>query len=399
MIRARLLTILLVAGSWYAAAAGAIDIFLRSPEEGVPLFGTVILEVEVLSAAPVVEVRVELDGELVGRLTEQPYRLELQLGEENRQKAIRIEARNTAEETAERRLVIPPLAVDQVVDLGLQQLYVTVTRHGQRLLDLDRESFRVLDDGQQQEIVTFERGDVPLTALLLVDASWSMRGTALATALGGTRAFIAGMRELDQAKVVLFSDRLLAETPLTGDPGLVGEALAEVRAAGGTAINDHLFYALSQLEEQPGRRVLILLSDGIDVESVLDTADLRPLADRTQTLLYWIRTGGKSLRRARNYSAWRNAEQHAAELEALAELVTSSGGKILDIEELDEAQVAFAEILAELRQQYVFGYYPTVDRDDGSWHRVKVLVRPGNAQVRTRAGYFDGRPRARSGRD
>ncbi len=383
----------LIAGVWLAASAAAVDIFVRSPQQGVPLFGSVELEVEILSGTPLQEVVVELDGVLVGQRSAPPFRWTVQLGEDNRQKVITIRARSTAGEVAERRVVIPPLTVDQEVDLGLQQLYVTVDRGGRRLLSLDRDVFRLFDDGQRQEIITFERGNVPLSAILLIDSSWSMRGAALATALAGARAFVAGLHQLDRAKVMLFSDRLLAETSFTADPAAIRGALVGAVAAGGTAINDHLFQALSRLEVEQGRRVVILLSDGLDVESVLDTQDLRNAANYTQAQLYWIRTGGGELRRGRNYSAWRDADSHAAELLALAEMVRASGGQILDIDRLENTSAAFSEILAELREQYVFGYYPTVDRNDGSWHRVKVVANSRGAKVRTRAGYFDGRPR------
>ena len=165
---------------------------------------------------------------------------------------------------------------------------MTVAAQGGRVLDLERGDFQVLDDGKPQELVTYERGQVPLTAALLFDSSASMTGAGLEAAQRGVRGFAAGMAPLDQALLLLFSDRLLHRSPLTSDGQLLAAGLDGVRAQGGTAVNDHLFLALQLLAPVQGRRVAILLSDGIDVESVLDMERVRESARDSQALIYWI---------------------------------------------------------------------------------------------------------------
>jgi len=198
------------------------------------------------------------------------------------------------------------------------------------------------------------------------------------------------MQELDRAKVIVFSDRILAATPFTGDPAVVGAGLEGVAAGGDTAIHDHLYVALKELEREQGRKVVILLSDGIDVESVLGMSDVEWKAGRMQSLLYWIRPGA-SADPSGYRSIWRDEEGYRLELEGLERVVTSSGGRIRGIAGLDEAAEAFRDILRELRGQYVIGYYPKVDRDDGAWHEVEVRVRTPGVKVRARGGYFDDR--------
>ncbi len=385
MIR-RLLSILLGC-LLVAQASSAIDIFVRNPRDGQVVFGTLDLVVEVLSAKPVAEVEIRLDGEVLGRLVAAPYRLRVDVGEENRAHTFVVTVTDVLGESVSRKIVTGRVEVNMELDLELQQLYVTATRGGERILDLDREAFAITDDGARQKIVTFERGDVPLTAALLIDSSRSMTGEALRSALAGARAFVENMQELDQAKVIVFSDRLLATTPFTGDPAVMSSVVAAVEASGGTAINDHLYLALKEIDGQHGRQVVVLLSDGQDIESALDMKDVAWKSGRMQSLIYWIRPpGGVDLNDSYS-TVWRDPKALRREIEELERVVRSSGGRIREIGHIDDAAVAFREILQELREQYVLGYYPSNNRNDGAWHTVEV--RSEGVQVRARGGYFD----------
>jgi Ca-activated chloride channel family protein len=295
-------------------------------------------------------------------------------------------------------LLAPPLAaqevegkadiqVDAAIEVELVPLYVTATRNGARLDSLQRADFSLFDDGEPQEIITFERGDVPLTATLLLDVSESMQGLQLEGALAGARAFVDAMRPLDQAMLLLFSDRVRRATPFTGFPEILRAGLQGVSATGGTAVNDHLFLALELLEARRGRRVVVLLSDGLDSASVLPMRDVLATARRSSALVYWLRlplTAGRSFS-----TAWRSAAEHRTEIETLERTVTRSGGQIVPLGRTSEALAAFEAILEELRGQYVLGYYPTVDRDDGSWRRVRVRVDAPDVELRYRDGYLD----------
>jgi Ca-activated chloride channel family protein len=276
------------------------------------------------------------------------------------------------------------------LDLERQQLYVTVSRSGGRDLELSREDFQIVDNGETQRLVTFERGEVPMTAVVLLDASESMQGLRLPKALEGAKVFLRGLRELDQAMVLLFSDRLLRATSFASDPAVLTAALTGVTIQGGTAVNDHLYLALKHLEAQPGRPVVVLFSDGIDVHSALPMREVLWKLGRSQALLYWIllegegKAGGDTIS-----SAWRNGEANKEEAALLRQAVEQSGGQVYPIARPEELVPAFAEILAELRDQYVLGYYPSSLRHDGSWHRVKVEAKPLGVRVRHRGGYVD----------
>ena len=371
-------------------SAAAIDLFVRNVRAGEAVFGPTEVAFEVLSAEPVAAIEIRLDGEEVARLDQPPFRTLIDFGDENRSRTLEVTVRDVRGNSVSRTIVTGEIEVQEELDLELQQLYVTVSRDGRRVLDLVEEDFAVIDGETRQQLVTFETGDLPLTAVLLIDSSHSMQGAALRAALAGAGAFVESMRPLDEAKVIVFSDRLLAATPFTGDPGAVRSVMDTVEASGGTAIHDHLFLALKELDGEPGRQVIVLLSDGIDGESVLDMADVEWKAGRMQSLIYWIRpapddsAGGY-------FSVWRDIETQRREIAALQRVVRASGGKVREIEHIEQASQAFREILEELREQYALGYYPSVNRNDGAWREVRVRVRPPGVQVRCRGGYYDDR--------
>jgi len=228
-------------------------------------------------------------GKAVGLVISPPYRIEVDLGERNVAHRFSVTARDIHGVHATASVETEPIPIAHDYDVELQQLYVTVTSQSSRVLDLGAEDFVVRDDGEVQEITTFAEGDLPFTAALLIDASASMYGERLEHATAGAAAFIRGMQALDHAKLLVCSHQLLNTTPFTNDHDLLIAGLSGVEASGGTALHDHLFIALKLLQERQGRRVLILLSDGIDSHSVLTMEQLFQKARRSQVVIYWIR--------------------------------------------------------------------------------------------------------------
>ena len=371
-----------------SAPLAAIEVRITQPQFEVPVFGRVEVIAEVDSEREIASVEVFLDGRLAGRLEgPAPYRFQLEVGEDNAGHRFEVVARDDTGEEARDVVITPAIQVDQEIEVELQQLYVTVTRGGEAVRDLERDDFSVVDDGRVQRLVTFERGDVPLAALLLVDSSDSMRGRRLRLALAGARSFADSMAPLDEAMLLLFADNAVHSTPFTGSPRVLASGLDSARAGGGTALADHLYAALKLLEVRQGRRVVILLSDGVDTASVLDMSDALWAARRSQALVYWLRLP-LGERPGAISSSWRDGDGHRRELLALEELANASGGRVVPLAGLGETSTAFAEILDELRGQYVLGYYPAPRRDDGRWREVKVRAGTG-VRVRAREGYVD----------
>jgi Ca-activated chloride channel family protein len=386
-----LLILALAAGSAGSANA-AVQPRILSPTPDQPVFGQVEVAVQVSADEPVSRVEVYVNGVRRAVLTKPPFRTTIDVGEDNLQREFRVVAYGASGATAADALDTHPVRVDEQMEVHLQQLYVTVTRGGGedagRILDLEQGDFRIFDNGKPQEIADFGKGEVPLTAVLLLDTSESMQGERLEAARRGASVFLGGMRADDEASLVLFSDRLLRATPFTGDRARLEQALAETEASGGTAVNDFLYMSLKLLDARIGRRAVILLSDGFDVHSALPMDEVLWKARTSQSIVYWIQLdeGQKETSFA---SSWRDAKGNDHEYETLEKTVLETGGRILNIQKISELESAFANILRELREQYVIGYYPTDMKKDGRWHQIKVDVKRPGIKVRVREGYVD----------
>ncbi len=388
------LGLLVLSGLLLAAAAPRrpFAVAFASPMPGEPLFGEVEVAVAVRPAATRLErVEVYVDGVRAGVLTKAPWRLVVDVGDANVAHRLQLVATAAGGATATAELTSGTIAVQEQIDVELRPLFVRVERDGALLPALGREDFTVFDDGARQQIVTFERGDVPFTAVLLLDASSSMQGGLLTLATDGVLAFARSMQRLDEAKLLLFADRVLVETPFTNAPSFLTLSLPTVNAAGGTAIHDALSLALSRLQPRSGRKVALVLSDGIDVESVLSMRTVLEQARKSGVILYWLRLGDDqgAGRGYRVHTPWRGIEAHELEQRLLRQAIEESGGRVLQVGRVEGIGGALAAVLQELREQYVIGYYPSRLRGRGEWHEVRVEVAVAGARVRAHRGYSE----------
>ena len=367
-------------------SAEPILVTLESPSADQAIFGPVEIHARVISDEAIEAVELRVDGEPVRVLRHPPYRALVDVGDDNVDRRFEAIARGRWGGLGRALLRTRSLNITDQVEVALKQLFVTVSSNNDPSLELGRESFTVYDGGRQQDLVTFERGDVPIAAVLLVDASESMGGDPLQGALDGSRSFLSHLTPLDEAMVMLFSDRTLAATGFSSQRSALMSELDGVEASGGTALNDHLYAALRLLDERRGRRVVVLISDGADVLSALTIEDVAWKIRRGDALIYWIRLEQE---RPSFSSAWRNSAQNRAEWTGLEAAVVESGGRILSLGSITEIDPALQSIMTELRDQYVLGYYPTDRRHDGDWRRVRVKVDESRARVRFRAGYVD----------
>jgi Ca-activated chloride channel family protein len=369
-------------------AAAAVQVKILAPLAQQPVFGQVVFEAEVAGSDGIDRVEFLVDGKPVGVVRKPPYRVVAEVGEDNRQREFRVVVYGAGGASAADRVVTQPVRIDEQMNVRLQQLFVTVMQRGARTLALEEQNFHVLDNGQEQKIVTFDKGELPITAVLLLDSSESMRGELLAAAEGGARAFIGGMRPLDEAMLALFSDQLLRVTEFTADHGELERSLAGVEARGGTAVNDFLYMSLKLLEGRQGRRVVVLLSDGSDVNSVLSMADVLRKARTSQSLIYWIQLEGGGKHKSYT-SSWRGHAENDKDYKDLERAVEESGGRIQRVDRTAEIEPVFRGILQELREQFAIGYYPSNLKSDGAWHAVRVSVSEPGCKIRTANGYVD----------
>lgn len=371
------------------AAKTPLQVAIASPGPGEPIFGDTEIRAQVRSGSPIRKVEFYLDGLRVGLAEAPPFRVLVDAGQANVEHTIEVVAYDASGATATASLRTASIQSDLQLDVSLRQLFVSVERDGKPVPDLTKDDFTVVDQGARQTIANFARGDIPFTAVLLLDASSSMQGPGLEAALAGADNFARSMKRLDETKLVLFSDRILLETPFTNTPTILTLGLQNVEAVGGTAVNDALYLAFKRLEPRTGRKVLIVLSDGVDMESVLTMERVRALSRRDPVVVYWLRIQRGPGTPYAFSSWWRDTDEHRHELNQLSEMVAESGGRIQTIQKIEEVKPELTRILQELRDQYVLGYFPTNAKKPGTWHDVEVRSRARNIKVRTHRGYYE----------
>ena len=109
---------------------------------------------------------------------------------------------------------------------------------------------------------------------------------------------------------------------------------------------------------------------------------------RSRSMVYWIRTGDGDKGKSR-YSAWKSPDDYRRDTVLLERLVAESGGRVMPLERIEDAESILRVIVQELKGQLVLGYYPSAVRKDGSWHKVGVRVKNAVVEVRARPGYLD----------
>lgn len=294
--------------------------------------------------------------------------------------------------------------------LRLESSIVTVyfnviDRQNHYITDLKKEDVRVLEDGKQEEIFSFGREvNLPLTFALLIDTSYSQQFAIEAERAAAVRFFEKVLRQdRDLASVISFEgeaeilqrltsnvkrlDRALADLASSYPPGLAGgtPGINPDSRAGSTAIYDTIYAtAADQLSREAGRRVIILLTDGVDTSSRLKQREAIEKAWHEEIQIYAIGITGRYRLPDTNQIVSESVDRGT-----LNKLCKETGGRAFfprDDKELDQA---FKQIEDDLRQQYILTYSPSNNKRDGSFRGIKIGI-PGhsNVTVRHRAGYF-----------
>ncbi len=260
------------------------------------------------------------------------------------------------------------------VDVRVVQINASVAdRSGRFVGGLRKDQFRITEDGTPQVIAYFADEKAPLEIVVAMDISASM-GHALDDLRMAVRHFLAQLRPEDQVTLVAFNDEPFVLTQRETDPSVRAQALDRLSAWGGTTLYDVIIHSLELLSRRPGRRSLIVFSDGEDQSSQATFAHVERALKASDAALFAVGLG-----RGREQANLRET------LEALAE---PSGGRALFAERPAELDKVFAELRTELAQQYLVGYESTNAKPDGSWRKVSVEIPGTNYRVRSRQGYF-----------
>jgi Ca-activated chloride channel homolog len=271
---------------------------------------------------------------------------------------------------------------DEVVRVTSNLVAVPATvvdSRGIAVTNLKLEDFELRVDGQPNTISEISRADTPVRMAMLFDNSGSLTESRDFEKRAAVKFFRNVLRPLDQAAVFSVSTDVVLVEPLTNDTRRLELTIDSFgKPEGATSLFDGIIQAGAYLHPYPGRRVIVIVSDGVDTVSRadFDTTLQRALADDCQ--IYVVQTG-----------LYENANLRALAAERrMQEFTAQTGGAVYIPKTADDLDDAFAQIAADLAQQYILSYYPAQDKRDGKYHliAVRVKTRP-TARVRARKGF------------
>ncbi len=261
-------------------------------------------------------------------------------------------------------------AQEFVARTELVEVYATVTdAKGRLVTDLTRDEFVVLEDGVPQTVATFADGEQPVSIALAVDRSWSMADGRLAAAQRGGRELLLELGDQDRTMLVAIGSDVEVAVPLTNDRLAVDTALQGLDPWGSTALRDAVVTAFDAIEPAPGRRALVLVSDGLERNSRLSAEDVLARVRASDVLAYPL-----------------VLQRKVPDL--LQELADATGGRAERVRRLRDLPTAMRRIATELRHQYLLGYQPQRATQAGEYRRIEVRVTRDRHQVRARTGYL-----------
>ena len=301
------------------------------------------------------------------------------------------------------------------VETNLTSIFFTAADGNKRFIStLKKEDIRVLEDGQPQEIFTFQQNlELPLSIAILIDTSLSEQRT-IPDEKAAAQSFLESVMrpQKDEAAIMTFTGDVTLEQGFTGSLERLRRAIERVEfippsgyvggnvilderrpqtppisdtnqtMAGATAIWDAIWLSSNDLMSSSAentRRTIILLTDGDDTISQTKVHEAIERAQKADALIYAIGIG--------------DSYQGAIQTGTLQRITEQTGGRAYFPRSESELRSAFAQIQRDLREQYLVAYSPSNKSRDGSYRRIQIEVvepelRKMKLKLNYRPGYF-----------
>jgi Ca-activated chloride channel family protein len=253
---------------------------------------------------------------------------------------------------------------------------------------LQKSDFQVFDNGVPQEVAVFERQtSQPVSVALLIDASGSTAKDLkyeIDSATKFLHALLSEGNPDDAVALFSFDDQVREMRHFTHNYASLDAALRLVHGSGGTSLYDAIYLASQELESREGRKILVIISDGGNTTSTIDSHKALRQAQMSDAVIYPVVVVPITNEAGRNTGG-----EHA-----LVFMAEGTGGRTFFPTFGKELDKAFADIVTELRTQYYLGYYPRgVPLTKEPFHKLEVhLNLPDSAssdlRVSARNGYY-----------
>jgi len=278
------------------------------------------------------------------------------------------------------------------VNVNLVRVLATVKNPAGELVGaLDKDVFEVFDNGVKQQIAVFERQtEQPLSVAMMVDSSGSTAKDLKYEVDSVSRFFKALFAEgnpNDAVALYSFNDQVTRHNFFTHNQSPLEHSLHLIHGDAGTSLYDAIYLAARDLEEREGRKVIVIVTDGGDTTSIKDFHAALEAAQLADAAIYPVLVVPITNEAGRNIGGEN----------ALTTMALGTGGRVF-LPTLGAAlDAAFADIIKDLRTQYMIGFYPKdVPLTKDRFHRLQVRVLRPDLRVTARNGYY-GESESRSG--
>jgi VWFA-related protein len=354
-----------------AAAGPRVEIV--EPASGSYVSGLVTLRAAVRAPDGVVrQVQFYADGTLVCTIDAEPWSCEWDAGRDVRARQLRVVVELTDGRRASGSVRTRSVGYAENVDVEAVLVPVLVSDGDRFVGGLEREVFRLFEDGRPQTIDSVSAENLALDLVVAVDISESM-APSLPRVKQAVGRFLHSLRPDDRVTLLAFNENVFTLARRDSTPEARQRALDRLAPWGGTALYDVLLKGMDLLTRTTGRRALVVFSDGYDQSSRTSLESATRAVEAGDASLYVIVLGQTA-----------EAQQSRKTVEQLAQL---SGGRAFFRNRLEDLDGDFDRITQELFNQYLIAYSPTNASRDETWRRIKVEVVGKKYRVRARQGY------------
>jgi VWFA-related protein len=266
----------------------------------------------------------------------------------------------------------PPLVLEVEVEI-VSVTAVIFDRAGHFVKGLKPQDVELLEDGVKQDLTYFKEaagGDekIPLSVVMVLDTSGSMKRNMRFVQQAAT-TFVQKLQDVDQALVVSFNESIKGSAEFTDDSDRLDQFVDGLQAWGGTSLYDAIHYSLGRVRDRPGRKALVVFTDGDDTTSHLTAQEVIDYARAIEATIYCVGIDSAS---------------HGF----LRKIAVETGGEAFFPDRVAELSRVFASISEELHNHYALAYTPKRPADN-AFRAIQLRV-PGkkDIEVRVRKGYF-----------
>jgi Ca-activated chloride channel homolog len=267
------------------------------------------------------------------------------------------------------------------LEVGVDVVSVTAfDKSGHPVRGLSTKDVELFEDGVRQEVSYFREASsageanerIPLSIVLVLDTSGSMQPN-LHFLQEAVLSFVYKLDEVDEALIVSFNESVKGSADFTGDTDRLERFVDGLQAWGGTSLYDAIHYSLGRIKDQPGRKALIVFTDGADTTSTMEDKAVVDYARAVEATVYTIGFKGQGF--------------GGSPRGFLRKIASETGGQFFSPDKVGDLLKVFNEISNELKNHYLLAYSPA-RAADGSWREIQLKVNRPGVEVRVRRGYF-----------